>query len=50
MDEIAVISMARNDDMFIQKWITYYGNHFGEHNLFLILDGMDQKKNLPIQT
>lgn len=44
MDEIAVISMARNDDMFIQKWISYYGNHFGEHNLFLILDGMDQKK------
>ncbi len=44
MDKIAVISMARNDDMFIQKWISYYGNQFGEHNLFLILDGMDQKK------
>ncbi len=44
MDKIAVISMARNDDMFIQKWISYYGKHFGENNLFLILDGMDQKR------
>jgi hypothetical protein len=44
MDKIAIISMVRNDDMFIQKWISYYGKHFGENNLFLILDGMDQIK------
>jgi len=44
MNEIAVISMARNDDFFIPKWITYYGNQFGKANLYLILDGLDQIK------
>lgn len=39
---IAVISMARNDDFFIPKWISYYGAQFGYPNLFLVLDGMDQ--------
>ncbi|WP_291780943.1 glycosyltransferase family 2 protein [Cecembia sp.] len=40
---IAAISMARNDDFFIPKWISYYGNEIGYSNLFLILDGEDQK-------
>lgn len=40
--KIAVISMARNDTVFIQKWIEYYGREFGKENLFLILDGYDQ--------
>ncbi|MGB0836802.1 MAG: glycosyltransferase family 2 protein [Flavobacteriaceae bacterium] len=44
MNRIAVISMARNDDMFISKWIAYYGEHFGLNNLYLILDGLDQEK------
>jgi len=39
---VAVISMARNDAMFVQKWIHYYGSQFGYENLFLILDGHDQ--------
>jgi hypothetical protein len=39
---IGVISMARNDDFFIPKWISYYGRQFGYENLFLILDGLDQ--------
>lgn len=39
---IAVISMARNDDFFIGKWIDYYGRQFGRENLFLLLDGHDQ--------
>ena len=42
MNEIAVISMVRNDDMFIPKWINYYGGQFGHSNLYLILDGIDQ--------
>jgi len=42
---IAVISMARNDKIFIQKWINYYGSEFGFENLYLILDGHDQ--NIP---
>ncbi len=46
-DNIAVISMARNDTFFIPKWIDYYGSHFGMKNLYLILDGHDQA--LPAQ-
>ncbi len=44
---IAVMSMARNDNFFIPKWIDYYGNCFGMENLYLILDGHDQE--LPAQ-
>jgi hypothetical protein len=39
---IAVISMMRNDNFFVTKWIDYYGSQFGSKNLFLILDGHDQ--------
>lgn len=39
---IAVLSMARNDEFFIKKWINYYGTIFGQENLFLLLDGHDQ--------
>ena len=39
---IAVLSMARNDNFFISKWVDYYGQIFGFNNLFLILDGFDQ--------
>lgn len=38
----AVISMVRNDEFFISKWINHYGTQFGNENLFLILDGFDQ--------
>jgi hypothetical protein len=38
----AVISMVRNDEFFVPKWIAYYGSLFGPENLFLILDGHDQ--------
>lgn len=41
--KIGVISMARNDDFFIPKWVDYYGEQFGKENLFLVLDGFDQK-------
>lgn len=39
---IAVISMVRNDEFFVSKWIDYYGTLFARENLFLILDGHDQ--------
>lgn len=44
MNEIAVISMCRNDEFHVQKWISYYGAQFGTNNLYLILDGHDQEK------
>jgi hypothetical protein len=36
--------MARNDDFFLERWIMYYGTQLGFENLYIILDGTDQKK------
>lgn len=41
--KIAAITMARNDDFFLNRWIKYYGQEFGEKNLYIYLDGLDQK-------
>lgn len=40
--KIAVITMARNDDFFLSRWISYYGTQLGEENLYIYLDGTDQ--------
>ncbi|MBS1746936.1 MAG: glycosyltransferase family 2 protein [Bacteroidetes bacterium] len=40
--DIAVITMARNDDFFLTRWIDYYGKQAGEENLYIFLDGEDQ--------
>jgi hypothetical protein len=40
--KIAVITMARNDDFFLSRWINYYGKELGEPNLYIYLDGIDQ--------
>ena len=42
---IAVITMARNDEFFLSRWIQYYGNQVGTENLYIYLDGLDQ--NIP---
>ena len=39
---IAAITMARNDEFFLSRWIAYYGKQFGTENLYIILDGIDQ--------
>ena len=41
--KIAAIVMARNDEFFLSRWIAYYGPQLGEENLFIYLDGLDQK-------
>ncbi len=41
--KIAVITMAYNDEFFLNRWIKYYGQLFGEENLFILQDGLDQK-------
>ena len=46
-NKIAVVSMMRNDNFFVTKWLDYYGQQFGSKNLFLILDGHDQV--LPVE-
>ena len=43
MKKIAVITMARDDEFFLNRWIAYYGKNFGTENLYILLDGTDQK-------
>ena len=42
LKRIAAITMARNDNFFLDRWIKYYGGEIGVENLYIILDGMDQ--------
>ena len=43
LKRIAAITMARNDDFFLTRWIKYYGGEIGDENLYIYLDGLDQK-------
>ena len=43
---IAAITMARNDEFFLSRWIAYYGKQFGTENLYILLDGKEQKTPL----
>lgn len=40
---IAAITMARNDDFFLNRWVHYYGEALGYEHLYIYLDGMEQK-------
>lgn len=42
MKRICAITMARNDEFFLNRWISYYGAELGEENLYIYLDGVDQ--------
>lgn len=44
LKKIAAITMARDDDFFLSRWIAYYGKQLGTKNLYILLDGSDQKK------
>lgn len=39
---IAAITMARNDEFFLSRWIKYYGGQIGNENLYIYLDGLEQ--------
>jgi len=39
---IAAITMARDDEFFLSRWIAYYGKNIGTENLYILLDGLDQ--------
>lgn len=42
--KIAIITMARNDNFFLEKWIRYYGEQIGgEEHVYVYLDGKDQQ-------
>ena len=38
---VAVVTHARNEDLFLQIWTSHYGRHFGRENLHLLKDGDD---------
>ena len=40
---IAAITMVRNDDFFLRKWVDYYGTQLGRENLYIYFDGLDQE-------
>lgn len=42
MKQIAVLTMVRNDDFFLRKWVEYYGSELGKENLYIYYDGEDQ--------
>ena len=40
---IAALTMVRNDDFYLEKWVKYYGKQLGKENLYIFFDGTDQK-------
>ena len=40
---IAALTMVRNDDFYLEKWVKYYGEQLGKENLYIFFDGTDQK-------
>lgn len=41
MKRICIITMARNDNFFLEKWMRYYGEQLGFENIYIYLDGLD---------
>ena len=42
MKKIAALTMVRNDDFYLRKWVEYYGAQLGKENLYIFFDGTDQ--------
>lgn len=42
MKKICAITMVREDDYFLKKWIAYYGSQLEKKNLYIFFDGKDQ--------
>lgn len=42
MKRIAAVTMVRNDDFYLRKWVAYYGAQLGLENLYIYFDGTDQ--------
>lgn len=43
MKRICALTMVRNDDFYLKKWVEYYGSELGVENLYIYLDGKDQE-------
>lgn len=42
MKKVAALTMVRNDDFYLRKWVEYYGAQLGRENIFVFFDGKDQ--------
>lgn len=42
LKSIAAVTMVRNDDFYLRKWVEYYGRELGKENLYIFFDGTDQ--------
>lgn len=40
--KICAITMVRNDEFYLRKWVEYYGAQLGHQNLRIFFDGEDQ--------
>lgn len=40
---ICAITMVRDDNFFLRKWVDYYGGQLGRENLYVFMDGLDQE-------
>ena len=45
MKKIAALTMVRNDDFYLRKWVEYYGRALGKEKRYVYFDGLDQ--NIP---
>lgn len=43
MKKISALTMVRNDDFYLRKWVEYYGGQLGKENLYVFFDGLDQE-------
>ena len=43
MKKICALTMVRNDEFYLRKWVAYYGGQLGMENLYVYLDGKDQE-------
>ena len=44
MKKIAAITMVRNDDFYLRKWVQYYSRELGgREHLYIYFDGVDQE-------
>ena len=46
MKRIAALTMVRNDDFYLEKWVDYYGRQLGKENLYIFFDGLDHSRRL----
>ena len=43
MKRICAITMVRNDEFYLRKWVEYYSSQLGRENLRVYFDGEDQR-------